>query len=169
MNQPWTVSELQLLQRNAHLGANVVALLTGRTVQAVIHAAKRHRVSLRRSGERRGKVLGEPRRGSWPREGLRRLRDEVIDGTTDPVLVESHLLLVASHRSGQPQQLCPACSARPVQRQRTGLCNTCHLRALAEAHRHAKAEGDAQRELWNERQRKHRAVTPPSTSNEMGE
>lgn len=150
--RPWTLQEIQTLRQHAKEGVHVIALLTGRSTRSVQRAAERHRISLRRSGEQRGKALGEPRVGSWRTEGLGHVRADVLSGEVSDVNVDAHLQIVAAGRRGVPQQLCPACSARPVQRPRTGLCTPCHLRALAEAHRHAKAEKEARREWWKEKQ-----------------
>ena len=49
-------------------------------------------------------------------------------------------------------ELCPLCVARPVRVRSTGLCRVCHLRELAERHREAIDELEAQRELWTARQ-----------------
>jgi hypothetical protein len=54
-------------------------------------------------------------------------------------------------------ELCPLCVARPVRVIATGLCRLCHLRELAEAHREAVDELEAQRELWTARQQLKRA------------
>lgn len=146
----WTVTELQLLRDNAVHGAHFVAILTGRSVHSVQQAAKRHRISLRRKGERRGSVLNERRPGDDPA----RLR--ILDGAGDARKVANYLTLEAAARRGAQPDLCPSCAARPVERPRTGLCQPCHLMALADAHRHDQARAEAQRELWTERQRKHR-------------
>ena len=54
-------------------------------------------------------------------------------------------------------ELCPLCVARPIRVGATGLCRVCHLRGLAEAHREALEELEAQRELWTARQQLKRA------------
>ena len=54
-------------------------------------------------------------------------------------------------------ELCPLCVARPIRVAATGLCRVCHLRELAEAHREAIEELEAQRELWTARQQLKRA------------
>ena len=54
-------------------------------------------------------------------------------------------------------ELCPLCVARPIRVAATGLCRVCHLRELAEAHREAVEELEAQRELWTARQQLKRA------------
>lgn len=148
--RPWTVNELQVLRDNARHGVHVVALLTGRSVKSVKRAAERNRISLRRKGERRGSVLNERR----PGEDSARLR--ILDGTGDQGRVDHYVALEAAARRGQPADLCPSCTARPVERPRTGLCHPCHLMALADAHRHDQARAEGQRQLWTERQRKHR-------------
>jgi hypothetical protein len=54
-------------------------------------------------------------------------------------------------------ELCPKCVSRPIRVAATGLCWVCHLRELAEAHREAIEELEAQRELWTARQQLKRA------------
>ncbi|HXF73984.1 MAG TPA: hypothetical protein VNO79_15415 [Actinomycetota bacterium] len=148
--RPWTLRELEELRRLAHLGAVGAAAVLRRSVPAVRAAAWRHRISLRRPGERRGLVLGQPR-GVRTEGELRRLREQVLSGELDPAEVEARgaaVLLGAD--------LCPACASRPPEVASTGLCRPCHLRALAHGVAHVRAEVSARR-VWDaERQRKHR-------------
>jgi hypothetical protein len=153
------MSELAMLREHASKGAEVIATLTGRSPRAVRLAAHRHRISLRRSAERRGKVLNEAPRVSLRRAGLGHVRDDILDGTVNASSFDSDVTVTAAARRGEQQQLCPRCAARPVEQAKTGMCTVCHLHVLAEAHRHSKAKADAQRELWKQRQRRHREIT----------
>lgn len=148
--KPWTVRELEELRRLAPLGAAAAALALGRSVSSVELAAHRHRISLRRAGERRGSILGQPR-GLRAEGELRRLREGVLSGALDPAEVEARgaaVLLGAD--------LCPACAARPPEVASTGFCRPCHLRALAHGAAHVRAETSARRAWDAERQRRHR-------------
>jgi len=141
---PWTTAELKILRTHARLGADEVAERLGRGRRSVEAAASRFGVSLRRRGERRGSVLGQPRGVSLRRD----LRDGLLQHGD---LIAKRLQLDAD------AELCPACGLRPARVLRTGFCRTCHLQRLAELQREARAEHEAQRELWVERQRRHRA------------
>lgn len=146
----WTVRELDELRRLAPLGAHAAAAALGRSVQAVQAAAKRHRISLRRPGERRGSVLGQPR-GVRAEGELRRLREQVLSGEIDPAEVEARGAAVVLGA-----EVCPACAARPPEVSSTGFCRPCHLRALAHGAAHVRAETSARRAWDAERQRRHR-------------
>ncbi len=151
-----------MLRAVAATGAEAAAIILGRSVASVRTAAARHRISLRQPGERRGLVLGQPRGQSWARlrdaadlaVAARTVREAILAGEVDPARLERvarRALLIAS---GAP--LCPACATRPQERSTTGLCEDCHLRELARAHREDQSRQEAQRELWRERQRKTR-------------
>lgn len=142
--RPWTTAEIRLMREHAHLGAEAVARLLGRSVRSVQGAAARQRISLRRRGVRRGSVLGQPRGVS--------LRPEVRE-----TLFHRGELVARRLRVEREAELCPCCAQRPQRVRVTGLCLPCHLERLAEAHREAQAEIEAQRRLWAERQRLHRA------------
>lgn len=152
----WTTAELQILRAHAHEGAAALAVLLGRSEQSVRQAAKRLRISVRRQGERRGLILGQPRGESWAGLRAHGVTPEVIDalraGDVDPALVEEQLRAMAT---GQAPPLCPLCSRFP-QQPSNGVCRPCHLKALADAHRERVAVDEAQRELWTQRQRKKR-------------
>ena len=60
---PWSTEELRTLRANAQHGAGAVSAMLGRSEAAIWSAAKRYRISLRRRGETRGKILGQ--RGAW--------------------------------------------------------------------------------------------------------
>lgn len=152
----WTTAELQVLRAHAHEGAAAIAILLGRTERSVRSTALRLRISLRRRGERRGLILGQPRGESWANLRAHGITPEVIDalraGHVDPTKVEEQLRAMTS---GQAPILCPLCSRFP-QQPTTGICRTCHLKALADAHRERTSIDEAQRELWTQRQRKKR-------------
>lgn len=103
-------------------------------------AAGRNRISLRRKGERRGTVLGQPR-------GMR-LRDILPDGV-DRKTAE---LILARQQIDRDAELCPSCGRRPAAIKTTGFCLPCHKRHLASIHRDILAEEEATRELWQTRQ-----------------
>lgn len=150
VQNPWTVRELEELRRLAPLGAAAAAAALGRSVASVKRAAQRHRISLRRKGERRGLVLGQPR-GMRTEGEIARLRRAVLAGELDPGEVEARGRAVLLGL-----ELCPACAARPAEVSSTGLCRPCHLRALAHGAAHVRAEVQARRAWDAERQRKHR-------------
>jgi hypothetical protein len=148
--KPWTARELEELRRLAPLGARVAAAALGRSVASVQKAAARHRISLRRAGERRGLVLGQPR-GTRATGELAALRAAVLQGLVDAAEVEAR---GASALRGSA--LCPGCASRPPEVSSTGFCRPCHLRALARGLEHARAETAARREWDAARQRRHR-------------
>lgn len=143
----WTTADIRYLREHASLGATELARRMDRTPAAVKRAASRHRISLRRQGSRCGSVLGQPRGVSLRRE----LRRDLVSGRVDPELIARRL------RLDEGETLCPVCVARPVRVASTGLCRVCHLRRLAELHREAIDELEAQRELWTARQQLKRA------------
>jgi hypothetical protein len=161
---PWTSKELARLRAAAHLGAAGAAEALSRPPESVRQAAKRHRISLRQPGERRGLLLGQPRGVSLLEArdaashatALRAVREEVLAGRLDPANLERAARRRYLLERGVP--LCPGCARNPQENRASGLCVPCHLRHLADGHR---SEGDeaqeAQRELWRERQRKVRA------------
>jgi hypothetical protein len=153
-SKPWTSGELELLRRLAPLGAVRAAQELGRTVWSVRSAAKRHGISLRRQGERRGLILGQPRGVSSSADPrIARLRAAVLSGEVDPARV-----VEVGRASLLPDTpVCPACGVRPVTVSLTGFCRPCHLRALAAGHAHELEVRQAARELDRERQRKHRS------------
>lgn len=155
---PWTSKEVARLRELAHLGAAGAAAELGRSVHAVKAMAKRKRISLRRPGERSGLALGQPAGQSWARRtdpALAALREAILAGDADVDDLED--IARRPLRLAQGAPLCPGCLARPQEVRRTGLCRPCHLRHLAQAHREHQEDRAAQRELWRERQRKHRA------------
>lgn len=155
----WTVAEVQQLRKHAHLGAAAVAHMLGRSVWSVRKAAHRYRVSLRPRGERRGHILGQPQTGAWTDQlgadplMLATIRADALAGTVDLAQLEARV--VESLREGRA--ICPSCGRRPQERVSTGLCEPCHVRALAWAHRDEQDRREARRELWRARQGKHRA------------
>jgi len=143
----WTTRDIALLRANAHLGAEELARLLGTTPCAVRNLAHRQRISLRRRGERRGILLGQPRDLSLA---------ELVGGKLAADRKTAALVLERSELTAAGE-LCPECCARPVRVRKTGLCLPCHKRRLADAHRELLAEAEAGRELWQARQALKRA------------
>jgi len=158
---PWTLAEIRTLTEHAHQGAHVIAQITGRSLASVKAAAHRHRISLRRRHERRGKVLGEPRTATGD---LLPGRVAVLDRDLDGRRLDYHLEQAAARRRGERRPTCPACGTRAIEMPSTGLCRTCHRHAAIEAYRHAHAEQAAEREAVSERQRRHRSTEPAGAS-----
>lgn len=157
-NGPWSTEEVRALRDNASQGAATLALILGRSEASIWSAAKRYRVSLRRRGETRGKILGQ--RGPWddPTNGidatrLALIRSDVLAGTVDIGILEAR---IRDTHHGPRRPLCPGCGQRSQERTSTGLCEVCHLRELARAHRDEVERREARRELWQARQDKHR-------------
>lgn len=158
--RPWTTAELKLLQEQGHLGAKALAELLDRSTQSVKHVAHRHGISLRRRGERRGLLLGQPRRTSWktsadtiPTERLERIRQEALAGDLN---LEELYRRIREDILNPHRPICPKCATRPQEKPATGLCQVCHYRELARAHRDHEALVDAKRELWRARQARSR-------------
>lgn len=151
----WTSNEIATVRENAHLGADTLALILNRSVSSVEQLAYRLRISLRQEGSRRGSILGQPRGTRWTnQEGanpvrLAAIRSDILDGTSDPAELEARAREIAL---GSSKPSCPSCGVRPQTRSTTGLCEVCHLRALAQAHRDDQATREAKRELWRARQ-----------------
>lgn len=159
-SRPWTSNELVELRRLAHLGAHEIAEILDRSVKSVRRTAERHRISLRRNGERRGALLGIPRVDADDLRAaglevavLHEIRRLALAGTVDPATLEARAI-----RSLTDSTLCPQCVRRPAEVRRSGLCRPCHLRHLAEAHADELEAHAAQRDLWAARQRKQRAT-----------
>lgn len=144
--RPWSTGDLAFMRANASLGAAQLARLMNRSKGAVEKAASRHGISLRRPGERRGLVLRQPRGVSLRVE----LRDDLLDSNFAAAVA-------ARMAIDREADLCPRCVARPITVRATGLCRTCHVHVLTEAHREQTAEIEAQRALWQSRQELKRA------------
>lgn len=161
-DRPWTSGELTELRKLAPLGALAAAEVLERSVSSVKNQARRQRISLRRDGERRGRVLGQPRdvrmADAAHEDALARLRDDVLNGRIDADRVARRTQLIAT---GAP--LCPSCAIRPVEVLATGTCSDCHMKALAAAHAMEADTLATQRLLDRERQRKHRAQAGKET------
>jgi hypothetical protein len=149
----WTTVELVRLRANSSLGAAAVAERLGRSVEAVRAQAKRQRVSLRRAGERRGRILGLPTLPDSDHRAaaLERLRDDVLAGQADMGRIERRALAIVRGDS-----LCPHCTRLPVEVSTSGLCEDCHVDTLIEGHKLEYATLAKQRELVMVRQMKHR-------------
>lgn len=165
--KPWTSKEIAELRRVGDLGAELAAELLDRSVESVRQAAKRHRISLRQAGSRRGLILGQPRgvsfldvKASAAEVGaLAEIRKLTLEGELDPAKLEDAVMRYTRWiAAGSP--LCPNCVARPAENNRTGFCTPCHLKALAQAHRDDQATLDAKREHARERQRSVRRRKP---------
>lgn len=156
----WTLSEIETVRTNADLGAEALAQILDRSQNSIRQLAKRQRISLRQRGERRGLVLGQPKGTRWidqdgvDKARLAAIRNDVLDGSTDPANLESRIREIAL---GSQKPTCPSCGVRPQDRPTTGLCEVCHLRALAQAHRDDQATREAKRELWRARQESSRS------------
>lgn len=158
--RPWTSSEIARMRAHANLGTAAVAELLGRSVRSVKNKAHRERISLRGDGYRGGLIVGQSRSSSWmsqsgmsPRR-LAEIREQVIAGNLD--IGELERRVIDAVRNPQ-RPLCPWCGTRPIQRQTTGLCEPCHLRELARAHRDEAARIEAHRDLDAARQQASRA------------
>lgn len=146
--RPWTVAEVDRLREHADCGVKGVAQLLNRTPASVQAKARQEGISLRRPGERRGKVRGESSRGSLPPE----LRNELLEDPRVWGYVEASRDLRIGRRS-----ICPSCVARPAIVQSTGLCRPCHDMVLVEGHQHHKAARESNRQLQKHKQRAKRA------------
>lgn len=147
-------------------GIMAIAEALGRSTTSIKMAAHRYRISLRGPGYRGGLVLGQPRgvsfggaNGNGCREFqnvrvFREIRDDLLAGK----IQISELELEATRRCklarGTP--LCPMCARNPQEIERTGLCNDCHLKELARAHRNLEQLRSPQREVWNAKQQNSR-------------
>jgi hypothetical protein len=130
------------MREHARLGAVEVARRLGRSVSSVRSMAKRQRISLRSSGERRGLILGQPRGTSVSEQ----LRSDVVSGRVDAELLARRMALV------QAAETCPCCGRRPIEVHTTGFCLVCHKDRLSSAHLDEVEKLDAQRALWSSRQ-----------------
>jgi hypothetical protein len=148
---PWTSIDVAELRRLAPLGVREVALILARSEGSVRQQAARLRISLRRQGERRGLVLGQPRGVAFDDPAMKALREQVLAGQADVERIVRRALAWA-----RGADLCPSCAINPIEVESTGFCTACHKRELARAHAREDDELQAQRELDRERQRKHR-------------
>ena len=148
---PWTSAEILSLRQHARLGLVAVAQLLDRSPSSVERCAHRQRISLRRAGERRGRVLGECAGLPWPDA----TREQILAGKADPAETERRLV------DDLDEPLCPSCTIRPIRVWTTGLCRVCHLRRQAEHNMELLSEKEAQREAWRTRQQLHRDRKAP--------
>lgn len=140
--RPWTSADVQTLRENGHLGVTTVSLLLGRSSSAVRMQAHAFRISLRRQGERRGLVIGQPRGQAI----LPRIRGDIVDGRVSDEAIAARMQLI------QESTLCPVCCARPIEVPTTGWCLHCHRASLVAAHLQELEKLDSQRALWASRQ-----------------
>lgn len=155
--KPWSSGELHYMRQHASEGANAIAEALGRSYESVRQAARRNRISLRKEGERRGLLLGQPKHSSWldlRKQGingtrLEQIRQDALAGLIDLGELERQIAEIAK---GKEPELCPQCTTRYVARSSTGLCAPCHLRILARLHQDAVDHRNAERQLWAARQ-----------------
>ena len=138
----WTTSELGILSENARLGVAAIALLLGRSEWSVRNQARRCRISLRRAGETRGLVLGQPRGQAI----MPQIREDVVSGKVGADAIARRMAL------SRDAALCPVCARRPAEVASSGYCICCHKRLLSEAHLAELEKIDATRSLWASRQ-----------------
>jgi hypothetical protein len=120
LSRPWTTRELAQLRAERTLGAAALAERLERTVWSVKSQAKRERVSLRRVGDGRGLLLGQPR-------GVRLALGTHAAVVADPGGAERRALF---HREAA---LCPDCGRRRIAVPETGLCELCHVEFLEQS------------------------------------
>ena len=125
--RPWTSLEIERLSANRELGAVALAELLGRSVWSVKRAAYRFRISLRRPGDARGHVLGQP-------------RTLKLSGKLRKAMGDSPDLYAERMRVSREAALCPSCAHRPTQVESSGLCRPCHVRHLEDLYRDAAGE-----------------------------
>ena len=137
--RPWTTTEIAVMRDNARAGVAAVAKILGRSQVSVRCAAARHRVSLRRAGSRKGRVLGQ-------------VAGQALDAQTREALLDAKRAELIAARMLDPEDaLCPTCAKRPARIRSTGLCRVCHLKRLSENHREVLQEEEAGRELMASR------------------
>lgn len=155
--KPWSSGELGYLRQHASEGAPAIAEALNRSIESVKNAARRNRISLRREGEKRGLLLGQPKHSSWMdlrKEGisaprLEQIRQDALAGLIDLGELERQIADIAK---GKEPEICPQCTTRYIQRAATGLCAPCHLKILARLHQDAVDQRNAERQLWAARQ-----------------
>ena len=133
----WTTTELVCLRENRELGAAALAELLDRSLWSVKRAAYRQRISLRRPGDARGHVLGQPRAlqlSAGAREAIRAAPD----------------LYAERLRVSRDSSLCPECAYRPIQVESSGLCRSCHAEHLEQLYRNAQGELQLVGDLFDE-------------------
>ena len=126
----WSWQEIRTLRQLRRMGAAEVAAALGRSPWAVKKQAQRLRISLRAEGQRRGLLLGQPRRVSFLEDSaMARLRAAVLAGA-----VNIERIVGRAEAWARGEDLCPACAIRPIENATSGFCSTCHTRRLAEGH-----------------------------------
>lgn len=156
MARPWTTREIQLLRTHGYNGAPWLAIQLERSERSVRSKAGELGISLRRPGVRAGLLVGQRRGSRWldsadvpgARGRLEQIREDVLAGRLDLGRVYEQIV----ERLSGSRPPCPRCASRPIERDRTGLCEICHYRALAEAQRESSLLADAKRELGRRRQ-----------------
>jgi hypothetical protein len=167
---PWTSRQLDELRRVAPLGQQAAADILGRSVWSVKQAAYRHGISLRQTGSRAGRLLGQPNGTSYADARaaadharlVGQLRAELAAGAFTLDDLDRALEAIDA---GVP--LCPMCGRNPADRPKEGICTACHNRRLEAAHLAALDSHEAQQGLWRARQNRSRAKRrPPTTEDE---
>ena len=165
MRRDWTSTELDTLRKHAHEGATVCAMLLDRTTASVRRQAQAMRISLRRSGSKAGRLLGQPAGVSLT---------ELRQAAANPARAEEILtalrngeiptvIITQAQAIGHNQlPLCPGCTRNHIDHKPSGLCRACYLRGLAAAHQAHTDATQAQRDLWQARQAAKRAKDKPA-------
>lgn len=158
--KPWTSKELDALRRVAPLGADAAAEILDRSIHSVRRAAERHGISLRRTGSRAGRLLGQPNGTRFAPAARTARRVDLLDQLRAD-LAAGRVALSDLDRAldalDADLPLCANCGQHPADHERSGFCTPCHRRRLAAAHAFALDARNAQDELWRERQAKTRA------------
>jgi hypothetical protein len=158
--RPWTSKEIAQLRKLAPLGARAVAEALGRPVGSVRAQAYGQHISLRRSGERRARIMGQPRSASFVQDPrLRELRAQDLElpgrrRRNGPSYGRNLGEDLALQRDAP---LCPACGARP-QETREGWCRVCGLKQIVEVYERRTQAMVASDDHAAARQRRHRLV-----------
>lgn len=151
--RPWSTQEVAQLREFASLGAESVAELLDRSVWSVRMQAARLRISLRRTGSRAGRVLGQAAGERTVDDVmLAQWRDDVLAGRIDVRRAERRMKAIGR---GAPR--CPSCGIRPQEVLRTGFCLDCHRELRADMRALEEAANEGRRNVDRQRQRKHRA------------
>jgi hypothetical protein len=154
---PWTSKQLDELRRVAPLGTHAAAEILGRTIASVQMAAHRHGISLRATGNRAGRILGQPNGSSWSTARTNAEYARLL-ATMRADLREGRLALPDLDRAlnalEHGAELCPQCTKHVIDVPSEGICTSCHRIRLAAAHDAAIDAHRSQRILWDARQSK---------------
>lgn len=129
--KPWTSREIKTLETSANKGAEYLSGVLGRSPGSITSFAQEHGISLRKSGERRGRRLAIPTGELSARLKAERINpDELINR-------------VKNHHKRVP---CPDCGRMSFLVPATGFCKTCHHKRLSDERQVMLAEAAAVRE-----------------------